>query len=197
MLKSPIVALPGSRSLPTPPPRRFNRYIVTVVAFLLFANLIFHALASEKRRIQYDFPKYSFVDQQRRNAVRQEFIHAWTGYQDHAWMADGLMPLSGGSKTQFCSWSATLVGLVDTLWIMGLYEEFDQAINATMTIDFKHNAGTCTVSLFESTIRYLGGLLGAYDLSGEPRLLPKLVEVGDMLYSAFNTSNGCHAASAI
>ena len=112
-------------------------------------------------------------------------------------MADGLQPLSGAKKTQFCSLSATLVDSLDTLWIMGFQDEFDQAVNATMTIDFNHNAKHCQVSLFESTIRYLGGFLAAYDLSHEPRLLPKLVEVGDMLYSAFNTTNGipcshCH-----
>lgn len=200
MLKSPTASLQGQTALPTPPPKRFNRYTVTVIAFLLLTNLIFRPFAAEKRKIQYDFPKYSFLDQHRRDAVQKEFVHAWTGYQDHAWMADGLMPHSGGSKTQFCSWSATLVDSLDTLWIMGLYKDFDQAVNATMTIDFKHNAETCTVSLFESTIRYLGGLLGAYDLSGEPRLLSKLVEVGDMLHSAFDTSNGmpcsfCHLAS--
>jgi mannosyl-oligosaccharide alpha-1,2-mannosidase len=116
------------------------------------------------------------------------------------WMADGLKPVSGQKKTQFCSWSATLIDVLDTLWIMGLHEEFDQAVNASLTIDFKHNVNRCQVNLFESTIRYLGGLLAAYDLSQEAKLLPKLVEVGDMLYSAFNTSNGmpcsfCHLAS--
>ena len=113
------------------------------------------------------------------------------------WMADGLQPVTGTKKTQFCSWSATIVDSLDTLWIMGLEEEFDQAVNATMTIDFQHNANQCQVSLFESTIRYLGGFLAAYDLSHQPKILSKLVEVGDMLYSAFDTENGvpcsfCH-----
>ncbi len=112
-------------------------------------------------------------------------------------MADGLQSVTGLRKVQFCGWSATLVDALDTLWIMGLREEFEGAVNASITIDFKHNANHCQVSLFESTIRYLGGFLAAYDLSQDSRLLPKLVEVGDMLYSAFNTTNGvpctfCH-----
>lgn len=105
-------------------------------------------------------------------------------------MADGLQPVTGVKKTQFCSWSATLVDSLDTLYIMGLYDEFDAAVNATLTIDFAHNANHCIVSLFESTIRYLGGLLGAYDLSGHESLVGKLVEVGDMLHGAFDTPNG-------
>jgi len=105
-------------------------------------------------------------------------------------MADGLAPLSGSRRAQFCGWSATLVDALDTLYIMGLSEEFEEAVNATVTIDFAHNAQFCSVSLFESTIRYLGGLLAAYDLSGERRLLPKLVELGNVLHSAFDTHNG-------
>ena len=115
-------------------------------------------------------------------------------------MADGLQPISGESQQKFCSWSVTLVDALDTLWIMGLKGEFEEAVNATVTIDFKNNAETCNVSLFETTIRYLGGLLAAYDLSQESRLLPILVELGDMLIRAFDTSNGmpcsyCHLAS--
>ena len=115
-------------------------------------------------------------------------------------MADALKPISGGGETRFCSWAATLVDALDTLWIMELKEEFEEAVNGTVSIDFKHNAETCEVNLFESTIRYLGGMLAAYDLSHESRLLPKLVELGDLLIRAFNTTNGmpcshCHLAS--
>lgn len=105
-------------------------------------------------------------------------------------MADGLTPLSGTRKQQFCGWSATLVDSLDTLYIMGLEEEFQEAINATLTIDFTRSSEGCVVNLFESTIRYLGGLMAAYDLSNDARLLPKVVELGNMLHSAFNTPNG-------
>lgn len=46
--------------------------------------------------------------------------------------------------------------------------------------------------MFESTIRYLGGLLGAYDISeGKyPKLLEKADELGEFLFQAFNTANG-------
>ena len=41
--------------------------------------------------------------------------------------------------------------------------------------------------VFETTIRYLGGLLSAYDLSGNTVLLKKAWELGNILYAAFDT----------
>jgi mannosyl-oligosaccharide alpha-1,2-mannosidase len=47
------------------------------------------------------------------------------------------------------------------------------------------------VNVFETTIRYLGGLMSAYDLSGQKYsvLLDKATELGEMLYGAFDTPN--------
>lgn len=41
--------------------------------------------------------------------------------------------------------------------------------------------------MFETNIRYLGGLMAAYDLSRRSVLLAKAVELGDMLFAGFNT----------
>jgi hypothetical protein len=43
---------------------------------------------------------------------------------------------------------------------------------------------------FETVIRYLGGLLGAYSLSGETVLLLRADDLGRMLLPAFNTTSG-------
>ena len=43
---------------------------------------------------------------------------------------------------------------------------------------------------FETVIRYLGGLLSAYALSGEPILLARADDLGTMLLPAFNTTHG-------
>ena len=45
------------------------------------------------------------------------------------------------------------------------------------------------LNVFETTIRYLGGLLSAYDFNGNKALLSKALELGDMLYAAFDTPN--------
>ena len=46
-----------------------------------------------------------------------------------------------------------------------------------------------TISVFETTIRHLGGLLSTYDFSGNSILLNKAMELGEMLYVAFDTPN--------
>ncbi|KAF7932096.1 uncharacterized protein EAE97_009117 [Botrytis byssoidea] len=127
----------------------------------------------------------------RQKKVREEFIHAWNGYKKNAWMHDEVMPLSGGQKDTFVGWAATLVDSLDTLYIMGLKEEFEEALESLKNIDFsKPNAER--VPVFETTIRYLGGLLGAWDISGHqyPILLEKAKQLGDLLFRAFNTESG-------
>lgn len=98
------------------------------------------------------------------------------------------MPVSGGGRDQFSGWAATLVDSLDTLWMMGLRAEFDEAVNAVAGIDFGQSSSH-RVNTFETNIRYLGGLLAAYDLSGRDVLLTKAVELGDLLYAGFNTEN--------
>ncbi|TVY84057.1 Mannosyl-oligosaccharide 1,2-alpha-mannosidase MNS1 [Lachnellula suecica] len=118
------------------------------------------------------------------------FTHAWNGYKTHAWLRDEVMPLSGGSHDPFGGWAATLADSLDTLWIMGLYNDFNEAVEAIQAIDFS-SCALGELNVFETTIRYLGGFIAAYDLSGEkyPTLLRKATEMGDMLYKAFDTPN--------
>jgi mannosyl-oligosaccharide alpha-1,2-mannosidase len=73
---------------------------------------------------------------------------------------------------------------------MELKDDFEKAVTAVGNIDFTVTEQE-TLNTFETTIRYLGGLLSAYDLSeGKyPVLLDKAVELGDMLYAAFDTPN--------
>lgn len=154
---------------------------------------------SEIPRIQHDFPPESAdahkIRLERLEQIKSEFLHAWTGYKSHAWLKDEVSPISGGTQDTFGGWAATLVDSLDTLWIMGLKEEFDEAVRAIATIDFS----TCTLStlnVFETTIRYLGGFLAAHDLSSprdqhaahaHPDLLQKAWELGTMLLAAFDT----------
>ncbi|KAF4452709.1 hypothetical protein F53441_4516 [Fusarium austroafricanum] len=124
----------------------------------------------------------------RQKAVRDEFLRSYRSYKQYAWMKDELMPVSAKGKDNFGGWAATLVDSLDTLWIMGLREEFGEAARAAATLDWaKTDEGA--VNLFETTIRHLGGLLSAYELSGEPVLLRKAIELGEMLYVAFDTPN--------
>ncbi|KAI9547288.1 Mannosyl-oligosaccharide 1,2-alpha-mannosidase IA [Dissostichus eleginoides] len=62
---------------------------------------------------------------------------------------------------------ATIVDALDTLYIMEMFEEFDAATDwVEKNLDFNVNA---EVSVFEVNIRFVGGLLSAYYLSGKER----------------------------
>ncbi|TKX19035.1 glycosyl hydrolase family 47 protein [Elsinoe australis] len=143
-------------------------------------------------KVQFDFPPESSAErkerEQRLQAVKDAFTHSWRGYKNHAWLQDEVAPITGNSRNGFGGWGATLVDSLDTLWIMGLTKDFDEAVKALDYIDFS----ACPeerISVFETTIRYLGGLLSAYDLSGgqNKKILDKAIEVGNMLYKAFDT----------
>ncbi|RYP10719.1 hypothetical protein DL764_000509 [Monosporascus ibericus] len=148
--------------------------------------------ASDIPPIQYQFKRESHADAATREArlreVRRVFQDDWQAYRRHAWMKDALKPVSGGYTDQFSGWAATLVDTLDTLWIMGLKDEFNEAVNAAAGIDFGQSTSP-RVNTFETNIRYLGGLLAAYDLSKRDAVLTKAVELGNLLYAGFNTEN--------
>jgi mannosyl-oligosaccharide alpha-1,2-mannosidase len=124
----------------------------------------------------------------RQAVVRDAFVHAWNGYKKYAWGHDEVGPISGMPRTSFGGWGATLVDTMDTLWIMGLKDEFDLCVEAVKKLDFTTNEES-VLNVFETTIRYLGGLLAAYDLSDGKYavLLEKAQALGEMLYAAFDT----------
>ncbi|BAE54674.1 unnamed protein product [Aspergillus oryzae RIB40] len=126
----------------------------------------------------------------RLSTIKATFEHAWDGYKKNAMGHDEVMPLRGGFRDPFNGWGATLVDTLDTLWIMGLEEEFSIAVDQVKKIDFTTNKKS-EIPVFETAIRYLGGLLGAYDISGHKYdlLLEKAVELAEVLMGAFDTPN--------
>jgi mannosyl-oligosaccharide alpha-1,2-mannosidase len=151
------------------------------------------APVTKRPRIQHRFKADSkaaaAVQEQRRLEVKRVFGRGWASYKKQAWMKDALKPISGDYVDQFSGWAATLVDSLDTLWMMGLRDEFYEAVEAVATVDFGHST-TPTVNTFETCIRYLGGFIAAYDLSGHEVLKQKAIEVGNLLYAGFNTENG-------
>lgn len=141
-------------------------------------------------RVQHTFAtpdaEFQALQGKRRDAVKQSFVKSWKSYRKHAWGYDELRPVTLEGLNSFAGWGATLVDSLDSLWIMGMKEEFAEAVRAVVKIDWAQASGTMC-SLFETNIRYLGGLLSAYDLSQEKVLLDKAVDLAHMLYAAFDT----------
>lgn len=148
-------------------------------------------------KVQYSFKAESDEARQKREErlaiVKGEMERAWTGYKTYAWMHDELSPVTQKFRDPFCGWAATLVDALDTLWIMGMKEEFEGAVKAVGNIDFTTSSRS-EIPVFETTIRYLGGLLAAYDVSGGKAggheiLLEKAVELAEILMGVFDTPN--------
>jgi mannosidase alpha-like ER degradation enhancer 1 len=148
-----------------------------------------------------------------REVVREMFYHVYGGYKEYAFPHDELRPLTRthtdslvelGAATptrdNYHGVALTLIDSLDTLAILGDADEFAWAVRYIgENVTFNQDA---EVSLFETNIRVLGGLLSAHLIaSGTLRgaahlavrgyrgdLLRLAVDVGDRLLSAFD---GC------
>ncbi|XRA97022.1 mannosyl-oligosaccharide alpha-1,2-mannosidase [Pycnococcus provasolii] len=124
----------------------------------------------------------------RRQAVKDAMSHAWRGYETYAFGFDELMPLSRKGKNMFAGTGATIIDSLDTLWLMGLTKEFEKARDWVATsLKFDYAGDT---SVFETTIRVLGGLMSAYDLAGDSMFLEKAADLADKMKAAFETPTG-------
>ncbi|KAL4996053.1 glycosyl hydrolase family 47-domain-containing protein [Aspergillus recurvatus] len=145
-------------------------------------------------QLQAKFKDESSSDKMQRlqqlDTIKSAFLHAWNGYKISAMGHDEVRPLRGGFKDPFNGWGATLVDALDTLWIMDLKEEFSMVVDYVKKIDFTTSTKK-EIPVFETAIRYLGGMLGAYDISNHKYdvLLEKSVELADVLMGAFDTPN--------
>ncbi|POM78793.1 ER degradation-enhancing alpha-mannosidase-like protein [Phytophthora palmivora] len=158
------------------------------------------------QRDQFVLTAPTFMEEDERNAltktVRDMFYHAYNGYLTHAFPQDDLLPLScrGGEFELGRLPMLTLIDTLDTLALLEDATEFRRAVglvveNANFDLDTE-------VSVFETTIRLLGGLLSAHlfavntDLKLYPEgdyngaLLRLAVDLGDRLMPAFNTVTG-------
>lgn len=140
------------------------------------------------------------------------FYHGYHAYMDNAYPADELMPLSckgrwrgsehgrGDIDDALGNFSLTLVDSLDTLFILGDFDEFENGAKLILKdVHFDHDI---IVSVFETNIRMLGGLLSAHVLSGylqehysrmpwyKGELLNLAFDLGYRLLPAFNTTTG-------
>ncbi|KAL6312451.1 hypothetical protein AAG906_021667 [Vitis piasezkii] len=128
------------------------------------------------------------IDIQRREKVKDAMLHAWSSYEKYAWGQDELQPQSKNGVNSFGGLGATLIDSLDTLYIMGLDEQFQRAREwVANSLDFNKNY---EASVFETTIRVVGGLLSAYDLSEDKLFLEKARDIADRLLPAWNTPSG-------
>ncbi|KAF0354953.1 glycoside hydrolase [Gigaspora margarita] len=145
-------------------------------------------------KIQHDFNNTpetineKLIRETRRESIKKGFQHAWNGYTKYAWGRDELEPVTNDGNDHFNGWGATIVDSLDTMWIMDLKDEFNRSRDFVETVDFSKSDNV--ISVFETTIRYLGGLLSAYEFSKDHVFLDKALELGNALLPSFNSVSG-------
>ncbi|CAD6197193.1 unnamed protein product [Caenorhabditis auriculariae] len=129
----------------------------------------------------------------RRQKVKEMMLHAWNGYKNYSWGANELRPIAKTANSQNIfggnQMPATIIDAADTLFIMDLMDEYREA-HDYIKANFTMTKATGTLSVFETTIRFLGGLLSLYGLTREQIYLEKAKEVGEALLPAFKTPSG-------
>jgi mannosyl-oligosaccharide alpha-1,2-mannosidase len=123
--------------------------------------------------------------------VQAEMAWAWDNYRRLAWGKDEIKPVSGTVSSfplKGHHLGLSLIEALDTLWVMGLDAQFAEGVdwvkaNADFDVDGE-------VSVFETSIRLVGGLLSAHHASGDAILLAKAKDLADRLLPAFDTPTG-------
>ncbi|XP_076356754.1 ER degradation-enhancing alpha-mannosidase-like protein 3 [Tachypleus tridentatus] len=165
---------------------------------VLFAGVVMGMSKDERNRLK--------------EKSREMFYHAYKSYLNHAYPADELMPLSckgryrdkepnrGDIDDALGNFSLTLVDSLDTLVLLGDLDEFEHAVKLVIR-DVKFDSDLI-VSVFETNIRMVGGLLSGHIFSSylqdklnhmhwyRGELLNMAKELGYRLLPAFNTTTG-------
>ena len=130
---------------------------------------------------------YHALNEQRAAHVRGVTCFTWANYRTYAWGKDELGPMNGNSKNNWGGVSMTAIDSLDTLWMMGLKKEVQNARSLVEGLNFDLNRGN---SLFELNIRITGGLLTMYDLTQDSLYLKKAEDLVTRMLPAFNTPSG-------
>ncbi|OTF77171.1 hypothetical protein BLA29_008116, partial [Euroglyphus maynei] len=128
-----------------------------------------------------------------RQFVKNMMKDAWKNYVLYAWGYNELQPQTRNGKLDSIfgptKLGATIVDSMDTLFLMDMKQEFEMGRKwIAQELDFKSTQ--TEISVFETIIRYVGGLLTCFALTGDPMFLYKSREIAQALLPAYNTATG-------
>lgn len=134
------------------------------ILFLLNTFLLFSQFVQSKWAAQPE----------RREAIKAAFLHNYEIYEKYAFGYDIVRPITrkGADNAILAGMGGTIIDSMSTMVLMGLNEsvQYKNALEHVRTTDFtmtRTGNPVGTVSLFELTIRYIGGLLSAFEMNGE------------------------------
>ncbi|KAK3307868.1 glycoside hydrolase family 47 protein [Chaetomium strumarium] len=139
----------------------------------------------------------------RRDAVKEAFVTSWQAYTQYAWGQDRYHPITArGSQMSPNGLGWIIVDSLDTMMVMNLTEPLAESrrwLHRSLSYDQDQDVNT-----FETTIRMLGGLLGAHHLASrfpdvasrrDSVYLTKAVDLADRLLAAYESRSGIPYAS--
>ncbi|PSN68004.1 glycoside hydrolase [Corynespora cassiicola Philippines] len=133
-------------------------------------------------------------------SVVDAFRVSWEGYYKYAFPNDELKPVTNSFSNSRNQWGASAVDALSTALVMREKEIVNQILEYIPTINYFETP--TEVSLFETTIRYLGGMISGYDflkgplsdLANDPAhvdaLLTQSENLANALSYAFDTPSG-------
>jgi mannosyl-oligosaccharide alpha-1,2-mannosidase len=141
------------------------------------------------------------ADAGKANKVRDAMKYTFWKYRQNAWGSDDIKPVSGGNYSSRNGWGAFIVDSSSTLALMGLWDELALCVQHIVAIDFSTSEEL--VDPFETTIRYLGGLVSLVELSEagvvpediisletRDKILQQAITLADNLGPAYDSPTG-------
>ena len=132
----------------------------------------------------------SSLSKTRADEIKAAYRASYSAYLKYASGHDALLPLSNSFTDPFGGWGASVVDSLSTSFLMGHTDLYNQGVEYSKKIDFTKTSSE-SISLFETNIRYLAGLISAYELGGkkEHKLIDQAKVVGDHLITGWLGEN--------
>lgn len=128
-----------------------------------------------------------WLNEKRKEEVKEEFRFVWSNYVNRAMGFDSIRPVDGLGQNDWGGVNLFMIESLDTMYLMGFHDWFNEAADfVTANTDFGRNF---TSSVFETTIRLLGGLLSAAELSHRESLIEKATDLGYRLVKTFRVND--------
>ncbi|KAF0981642.1 hypothetical protein FDP41_012299 [Naegleria fowleri] len=141
----------------------------TLPNHLMGSSILFEH--SSQQQQQYHHPFINTVhgmsiqeQSQIASRIKEMFQFSFNSYMKYAFPYDELKPISCSGISTWGNYSLTLIDSLDTLYIMNLHDEFKMGVEYVLD-HFNDFHLDSHVSVFETNIRILGGLLSAHLLA--------------------------------
>lgn len=132
LARSDSASVEIGNTVPNPPPEAL---VDTVKDDQVNINIV-EDKTKDVKLLDQDTPSGSTM-LDRRNRIRSAFVHAYGGYEFHAFGYDELRPVTNRTNSSWGGFGVTIFDALDTLLLMRLDDMFERALKFVLSIDFE------------------------------------------------------------